>query len=669
MISEVQIIVNSEEDHFGWLLRKRDSTASGSVDYTSIQGSASFKPRLEVTIDDETTCTATSIKSVSPAIIPSNVTNQTITVTGQSLDRVTSVLVDKAAISYTLVNSTTITFIRNYSSSGTHEISFRSNCLSSPLSNYTLESDTTRYQQAQAFLPQSCDTRSAYSDFSLGDGGKILCWKGLPVRLIGYSGQFWLVTWDDFPNTDNNPNVHTLWNLDDGKDSDKIPAYFKRAQYVSGTGNASRGTNFIRQFAMGQSCIGVGGGPDVCQGERSITETMPFKWENGEYTVRLSTNDFTNLRKRWRVRLKNLIKHADKNGIAVMISLFDENASSGQRWGKNPWNPDYGNVAPTCLPTGNSDSLPDFYRRQNPGGPPDCVHLAQKKYVIAIRKWMQSAELNVCGSGNERCKNVIFEVMNEARLDDSWEDLSSPFTKCDFKAWHDKVAKWINGEQTIFMVGASVKGGGATDECVTGSMQDHCLLQACTQSNCSDVDPPVGSDFVQNFFEVFTDGTGLCTGSNRISLVSLHYQTWGEEDTTQEDVNLCSYDEEAIVFNKPVIFDDDGGIESQANFGRNNNCNVEKWAEGVSDPDGTGPSCDRSKGILHFYHTGDGSEPLTGTAPSACFFDDNDDKIDCQAWNGLADGLPTILCPTSGCATRVSFCENGPGDCNQNCSQ
>ncbi len=47
--SDVQGI-QSGSTHYGWLLRKPNTGNNGSVDYTSIQGSATYKPRLEVTV-------------------------------------------------------------------------------------------------------------------------------------------------------------------------------------------------------------------------------------------------------------------------------------------------------------------------------------------------------------------------------------------------------------------------------------------------------------------------------------------------------------------------------------------------------------------------------------------------------------------------------------------
>ncbi len=38
--------------HYGWLVRKRNWTDSGSVDYTSIQGTSAYRPKLEVVVQE-----------------------------------------------------------------------------------------------------------------------------------------------------------------------------------------------------------------------------------------------------------------------------------------------------------------------------------------------------------------------------------------------------------------------------------------------------------------------------------------------------------------------------------------------------------------------------------------------------------------------------------------
>jgi hypothetical protein len=221
--TDIQILQN-ESDHFGWLIRKRDPAAAGSVDYTSVQGTSLLKPRLEVTVNDQTSCTPTSISSIYPAVIPSDSSNNTITVLGTGLDRITSLSVDNTSAAYTLVNSTTITFTRSYASVAEHEIMFRSNCLADPLENYTLISDTNKFQAQQI----ECNAPASFTNFSRSVDGRALCWKGDAVRLIGYSGQFSVANWDSWNNS-------------------AMQTYFRKAQLKEGSpdGSNRRGFNLF----------------------------------------------------------------------------------------------------------------------------------------------------------------------------------------------------------------------------------------------------------------------------------------------------------------------------------------------------------------------------------------------------------------------------------------
>ncbi len=142
--SDVQLLQNGH-DTYGWIIRKRNLSDSGSVDFTSIQGNTAQKPRLVVVADDQS-CLPASIGNVSPALIPSDGSINTITVSGQNLDQISNVFVDKVPISFTLVNSSTITFTLTSSVASKYSVSFRANCLSEPLSLYSIESDTSQFQ-------------------------------------------------------------------------------------------------------------------------------------------------------------------------------------------------------------------------------------------------------------------------------------------------------------------------------------------------------------------------------------------------------------------------------------------------------------------------------------------------------------------------------------------
>jgi hypothetical protein len=441
----------------------------------------------------------------------------------------------------------------------------------------------------------------------------------------------------------------------------------KARYHADGTPNQSVGMNFIRLVAPGGSCQGTGGAPGTCIGYGTSTERMPYKYINGEYKFVFLTPSINNLDVTWRARLKKFIKQADRNGISIMISLFDENTLTGSNvYARNPWHPnnnDLNDTTSNCLPSTGSDPFPEFYQL----GTSNCVDDAQEMYVKSVVKFLKHKNLKICGDGTQRCKNVIVEIMNEAVLDDAWD---TTFLKGDFKNWHTKVANWVKfGMPGGFMVSASVKGANI-DHCVSGSNSLHCLVDNCTKISCTNVNPPGSGDdgSVENPFYVFTGGT-----ANPIDIYSAHSGEWALEDfatpqdlTIDED-DICERDSAALIFEKPVIFDDDGLIGTDPTLGAGRNCNIEKWAQGVSNS--ATANCGQNTGKLHFYHTKDGVR-VEGSQPTACQFTD-DAEIDCQAWNGIADGFPTDFCSVSGSTcqgTRVQYCENGTNGCPQNCS-
>ena len=191
-------LLQSGNDNFGWIVRKRDSNASGKIFFTSNQGTAAQRPKLVVIVDDQT-CTPMSVDSVSQGIIMSDGSVSTITVSGQNLNLLTQVLVDGTPISYTPVNSSTVTFTQSYSTAGDHNIDFYSSCITDPLYEQVLTADTQQYSTG------SCSqTLPKVSFFALSSGtDRALCWNKKPTRLLGYSGDFNLVNnevkWDCHP--------------------------------------------------------------------------------------------------------------------------------------------------------------------------------------------------------------------------------------------------------------------------------------------------------------------------------------------------------------------------------------------------------------------------------------------------------------------------------------
>jgi hypothetical protein len=115
----------------------------------------------------------------------------------------------------------------------------------------------------------------------------------------------------------------------------------------------------------------------------------------------------------------------------------------------------------------------------------------------------------------------------------------------------------------------------------------------------------------------------------------------------------------ALVFQKPVVFDDDGDAWNGPSA---DNCHsVDDWAKKVAS------TCEQSKGKLHFLHFKDGSklENLSGGQyhPSSCEYSDTD-KIDCKSWDAIADGVCEKYCTTgtpgkvTACGNRRLYCEN-----------
>jgi hypothetical protein len=79
----------SGTSNFGWLIRKRTSTSSGSVDFTSREGTASFTPKLVLTIDAAPP-TITGAVAPTPNAQGWNKTNATVTFTCSDPDGIIS---------------------------------------------------------------------------------------------------------------------------------------------------------------------------------------------------------------------------------------------------------------------------------------------------------------------------------------------------------------------------------------------------------------------------------------------------------------------------------------------------------------------------------------------------------------------------------------------------
>lgn len=440
--------------------------------------------------------------------------------------------------------------------------------------------------------------------------------------------------------------------------------YMSRAQYNALTAvNSSRGTNLIRLVVTGSSCSTQAGPPEPCGGFQGAAERMPFSVKSGQYNIQMlnssnvATTDGSQLSTKWKTRLQNFLKYADRNGIAVKIDLFDENnlGSPNNQWANNPWNPSNNNIdsAPancTLLNNLPKGGLPNLYKIFNANGSLNCLGKIQKNYVYSVVNFVRRAK--ACGNGGtSQCKNVIFQVMNEARFDGTW----SNFSTSDFQKWHNQIGLWIrtHGE---YLVAANVKGpssGLYEHPCSTANRDDSCLLANCTATSC----PPRtfnGTTF-PNYFTVFL--------SPEIKITTLHSRSWIEGNTTGD---ICAKDQDALGLKKPVIYDNDGDNVLPRKSDLNESF-IQKWAQQVSQS-GTN-SCGRAKGFLHLYDTKDAAviEP-NGTTPTKCRYDDvlnPTPYVDCFAWNALADGVPEKFCGSAtgltACVTRTNYCENFTG--------
>jgi hypothetical protein len=381
--------------------------------------------------------------------------------------------------------------------------------------------------------------------------------------------------------------------------------------------------------------------------------------------------------------MANFLKYADQNGIAVMIDLFDENFmknaadGSAPNWTRNPWNPSNNNITSAPKSCHKLDSLgnglPNFYDILNTDGKTlNCLGQIEQNYVLSVVNFVRNTK--ACGNPGSpvRCKNVIFEAMNEARYDGAWG-----FPKASFQAWHNKVANWVHTRGGYMVAGNTkgVPGGTYGQPCSSGSYDDSCILKKCVYNSttpptvtCSDYTS--GSTTWPNYlqaFSTFTDATA--PRQDGVDIVTFHAWTWlegtlgsqgvGDICTTQCSNPPCSRDAEALVFHKPVIFDDDGDGSGASDKALSY---LQKWAQQVS---GGTNSCGQSKGKLHLYHTKDGTtiEGTTTKKPSACSFRDGS-KLDCFAWNALADGITEKLCGTTSgltnCVSRITYCESPP---------
>jgi hypothetical protein len=161
--ADLQLLQNGH-DNYGWIIRKRNFADDGTVDFTSIQGNPVYRPRLIVVANDQP-CVPTSFDSVSPGSIIADGSVTTVTVTGQGLENVTSVLRDGTSIPFTS-SPNILTFNQSDTIVQSHLVQFKSNCVADPLPLYTIEAVQSGTESPEASI--ACDSPGAVTKFSRG---------------------------------------------------------------------------------------------------------------------------------------------------------------------------------------------------------------------------------------------------------------------------------------------------------------------------------------------------------------------------------------------------------------------------------------------------------------------------------------------------------------------
>ena len=469
------------------------------------------------------------------------------------------------------------------------------------------------------------------------DGDPAAAPEGEAIRLIGYGGITEITQQDRWGG---DADCTSSCDPDANSCSSPVMARTLATRQVD-TASPKSGANLTRVFALGGSCnAGFSAANRTCRGVGSRPEIMPFeRLANGKFNVQFVNNSDPgvdgNLNKCWEARFRYYIKEAERNGIIVIVSLFDENTMTGignNTWFNNPWNPLNNNMG-DILPTTRS-GLPAFYNvcanmGSHTGSADKCEDRAlnklgriQKKYVTKIVEAVQK-------SG---ARNVMFEVMNQARIEDYDAD-GSHADAVVLAAWHNTVANWF----TDYLWVASVKKGQNQDM--------RRLLRECrSNTNCKDSNP------------TRTNGNGnplLVFWRNGIDIIKPHFSIWAGQDQSGD---ICQVTDELFRFRKPVIMDNDGAPRDLSN----DNDVVSTWAKNL---------CGQTFGSIHFYHTKDGSK-LQGKIAPACEQPDTV-YVDCIALDSLANNAvvsgtnqyvgPTQLCGkiASGvaCPPKSKYCE------------
>jgi hypothetical protein len=449
--TDVQLLQNGIEQ-YGWLLRKRNYDDPGSLEFTSLQGTASNKPRLVVVVDDQT-CLPTTIQSVSPAWIPSDGSSKTITVSGENLNNISAVLRNGSSIPYTVVNSTTITFSDSATILETHQIQFNSSCVDGPLNVYAIEADSSLSDPIgngpdSTTVATKCDAPpSLLTELSVGceinpNNGlcdnpsqkKFLCYKGSKVmKLIGI-GLPEAIT-DDNAYCSNATCMTSNINCINSSCSDTVTRdYFENARYK--TTDNGHGSNMSRVWVFGASNSSSFG-----------SESMPFpKDANGDYLVKVATATAAaqQLDTRYKNRLKQVLTEAEKNGQVILLSLFQYSGAFADPGGyaEAPWNPANSNMDNCGLPDSPGASAKiAFYNicKSANGGVCSqdnltCLGFSERNLVNRVIDVVKKGN-----AGNTSFKKVFIELANEASI-------KTGVSNNTYLTWYKTVSKWVKNK-------------------------------------------------------------------------------------------------------------------------------------------------------------------------------------------------------------------------------
>jgi hypothetical protein len=601
--SDIQLLQNGIE-HYGWMIRKRDSSNPGSLGYTSREGSTSLRPRLVIMVDDQP-CSPTVIKLITPGIIPADGSVNTIQVDGQELNNVTEVRRNGIPIQFSVIDENTLTFTDSATVVESDQFQLKASCIKESMSSYDVEAvdPVDMPPELQALEVQgACGAARSITLFSTDASGKYLCWNAKKVRLIGYSA-FEEITW-------NNHFCGTALGTGPCGTPDNFahfPKYMQAVRLRPAATN-THGVNLQRVFAFGGSF----------NTEEGLTgETMPFAKIRGSNPVKYNVSVGAGLDGIYTNRLISVLSAARDNGQAVELTLFP---GSDMNYTDSAWNPNHNNMHDTCSQSNGGLStvaFPKFYdicttgnNNTNVCTSLTCLGKIEMNYVNNIVKVVQ----------DNHFRNVFFEIMNEAPTPTTYN-----FIK--YIKWHNTVASWIKANHNYF-VSANVNHGDYSNitSCCSVCGSDSC---SCSPSTCA-----------SNTNQVYLLDNQ--SGQHQIDIATFHCTAWQKSVPVKSACDTATA--AAWRFKRPVIIDDDACVlKSDPAALRNNNCLMKGWALSITNCSAL------AFGRAHYNHLDEMKfMPVASTDKTVCHLTvegtGTNRKLDCNALNQLADALPTNLC-------------------------